>query len=227
MLVRIPKVLTKDEVAQCRSVLARTLWVDGKISAGYQSAQGKHNLEVPGDAPQNRLLRDLILRALARNELFNSASLPAKVWPPQFNRYDEGMSFDAHFDNAVLVVPGANLQVRSDLSATLFLSEPSEYDGGELTIEDSYGLHQVKLPAGDMVLYPASSLHRVPLITRGARWACFFWVQSMVKDDGQRRELYELDRAISETRGALGDDHPAAIALTHVYQNLLRRWTEI
>jgi PKHD-type hydroxylase len=169
----------------------------------------------------------MILRALGRSPLFNAAALPLRVFPPLFNRYDEGMKFEAHVDNAIRFVPGAAVRVRTDVSATLFLSAPAEYDGGELIIEDTYGKQTVKLPAGHLVLYPATSLHRVAPIKRGSRWAAFFWVQSMVKDDGKRRELFELDRAVAETRAALGDAHHASVALTSVYHNLLRRWSEV
>ena len=227
MLIRIPDVLTQEALVQARALLAETDWADGRVTAGEQSAQAKYNLQVPESAPQARQLGEMVLRALGRNALFNAAALPLRVFPPLFNRYDSGMKFDAHVDNAVRFVPGANIRVRTDISATLFLSEPSDYDGGELVIEDTYGTQSVKLPAGHMVLYPATSLHRVTPITRGARVASFFWIQSMVKDDGQRRELFELDRAISETRAALGDKHHASVALTAVYHNLLRRCSEL
>jgi len=171
-------------------------------------------------------LGELILRALGRNPLFTAAALPLRVFPPLFNRYDEGMKFDAHVDNAIRFVPGAPVRVRTDISATLFISDLKDYEGGELVIEDTYGVQSVKLPAGDMILYPATSLHRVMPIKSGARCASFFWIQSMVKDDGKRRELFELDRAIGEVRQALGDAHHASIALTATYHNLLRRWSE-
>ena len=227
MMIRIPEVLTKEELAQCRIAFARADWVDGKVTAGVQSAEAKHNLQVSETSPQARQLGEVILRALGRSLLFNAAALPLRVFPPLFNRYDEGMRFDAHVDNAIRFVPNANVRIRTDISATLFISEPKDYDGGELVIEDTYGTQSVKLPAGDLVLYPATSLHRVTPIERGARWASFFWIQSMVKDDGKRRELFELDRAITEVRAALGDAHHAPIALTAVYHNLLRRWSEI
>lgn len=227
MLIRIPSVLTKEELVQCRIVFAQSDWIDGKVTAGVQSAEAKHNLQLQEGSPQTRQLGEVILRALGRNPLFNSAALPLRVFPPLFNRYEEGMLFDAHVDNAIRFVPGANVRVRTDISATLFISEPRDYDGGELVIEDTYGTQSVKLPAGDLVLYPATSLHRVTPIKRGARLASFFWVQSMVKDDGKRRELFELDRAITEVRAALGDAHHAPIALTASYHNLLRRWSEI
>ena len=194
-------------------------------TAGAQSALAKHNLQVPEDLPQARELGQTILTRLGQNEAFVSAALPLKVFPPLFNRYDSGMRFGPHVDNAIRFAPGM-IRVRTDLAATLFLSGPGEYDGGELAIEDTYGEQGVKLEAGDLALYPASSLHRVEPITRGARWAAFFWVQSMVRDDGQRRTLYELDQAIQAIRAEMADDHHAVLALTGVYHNLLRRWGE-
>jgi PKHD-type hydroxylase len=227
MLVKCEAVLTKEEVAHCRSVLEGTQWVDGKITAGAQSAIAKHNLQVPEDAPQARALGEIVLRALARSQTFNSAAVPFRVFPPLFNRYDVGMKFGAHVDNAIRFIPGPNIRVRTDLSATLFLTSPEDYDGGELVIQDTYGEQSVKFAAGDMVLYPASSLHRVEPVTRGSRWASFFWIQSMVKDDGARGMLYQLDQAIIKTRTDLGDRHAAVLELTAVYHNLLRRWAEV
>jgi PKHD-type hydroxylase len=227
MLVRIPNLLTREEVKQCLAVLAKADWVDGKVTAGAQSSEAKHNLQVPETASEARQLGEIILTALGKNGLFYAAALPFRVFPPLFNRYDAGMKFDAHVDNAIRFVKGANIRIRTDVAATLFLSQPSDYDGGELLIEDTYGTQGVKLPAGDMVIYPATSLHRVAPITRGSRWASFFWVQSMVKDDGKRRELFELDRAITQTRAALSDTHHAPVALTAAYHNLLRRWSEL
>jgi PKHD-type hydroxylase len=227
MLVKCEAVLTKEEVAHCRSVLEGTQWVDGKITAGAQSAIAKHNLQVPEDAPQARALGEIVLRALARSQTFNSAAVPFRVFPPLFNRYDVGMKFGAHVDNAIRFIPGPNIRVRTDLSATLFLTEPDAYDGGELVIEDTYGTQSVKFAAGDMVLYPATSLHRVEEITRGSRWASFFWIQSMVKDDGGRALLYQLDQSIIRTRTELGDKHEAVLGLTAVYHNLLRKWAEV
>ena len=227
MLVKVETVLSKDEVAHCRSVLEGTKWVDGRITAGAQSALAKHNLQVPEDAPQARQLGEVVLRALGRSAAFNSAAVPFRVFPPLFNRYDVGMKFGAHVDNAIRFIAGPNIRVRTDLSATLFLTDPADYDGGELVIEDTYGEQSVKFAAGDMVLYPASSLHRVEAITRGSRWASFFWIQSMVKDDGARGLLYQLDQAIMKTRAELGDTHEAVLGLTAVYHNLLRRWAEV
>lgn len=227
MLVKIESVLSKAEVAHCRSVLEGTQWVDGKITAGAQSALAKHNLQVPEDAPQARALGEIVLRALGRSPGFNSAAVPFRVFPPLFNRYDVGMKFGAHVDNAIRFIAGPNIRVRTDLSATLFLTEPEDYDGGELVIEDTYGTQSIKFAAGDMVLYPATSLHRVEEITRGSRWASFFWIQSMVKDDGGRALLYQLDQSIIKTRAELGDKHEAVLGLTAVYHNLLRKWAEV
>ena len=227
MLVKIENVLTKEEVAHCRSVLEGTQWVDGRVTAGAQSALAKHNLQVPENAPQARALGEIVLRALGTNAAFNSAAVPFRVFPPLFNRYDVGMKFGAHVDNAIRFIPGPNIRVRTDLSATLFLTPPEDYDGGELVIQDTYGEQSVKFGAGDMVLYPASSLHRVEPVMRGSRWASFFWIQSMVKDDSARGQLYQLDQAIIKTRIELGDKHAAVLELTAVYHNLLRRWAEV
>ncbi|MDR3508621.1 MAG: Fe2+-dependent dioxygenase [Caulobacteraceae bacterium] len=226
MLTRVPQLLSKDQVRHFRQVLEQTPWVDGKVTAGAQSAVAKHNLQVPEDAPQARELGQIILGALGRNEAFVSAALPMRVFPPLFNRYEPGMGFKAHVDNAVRFAPGL-VRMRTDVSSTLFLSEPDEYDGGELVIEDTYGEHRVKFEAGDLVVYPATSLHRVEPVTRGARWASFFWSQSMVRDEGQRRTLYDLDRAIQDIRAEVSDAHHGVITLTGVYHNLLRRWGEM
>jgi PKHD-type hydroxylase len=225
MLVRVPALLSAQEVAQCRNVLSRSQWVDGKITAGAQSAQAKKNLQIPESSKEARELGELILQRLGRHELFTSAALPLRVFPPLFNRYDADMKFDTHIDNSIRFVPGAPIRVRTDLSATLFLTAPEDYDGGELVIEDTYGEQQVKLPAGDMVLYPATSRHRVNPITRGSRWASFFWIQSMVRDDGQRALLFDLDNAIQSLRKKDGES-AEAVQLTGVYHNLVRRWAE-
>ena len=225
MLLQVPKVLDADQVAQCRRMLDEADWADGRITAGYQSAQAKHNLQLPEDAPVARELGDMILAALQRSPLFLSAALPLKVFPPLFNRYADGHAFGNHVDNAIRQVRGTPHRIRTDLSATLFLSAPDEYDGGELVVEDTFGTHAVKLPAGDMVLYPASSLHLVRPVTRGARTASFFWIQSMVRDDGERTLLYDLDRATQQVHRDLPDS-PAALQLTGIYHNLLRRWAD-
>lgn len=227
MLLAIPDVLTAQEVAHCRKVLEETQWVDGKVTAGPQSARAKYNLQIPEDAPAARQIGEIILSALGRSSAFITAALPLRVYPPLFNRYDVGMNFDAHVDNSIRFVRSANVRLRTDVSSTLFLSNPDEYDGGELVIEDTYGSQSVKLPAGHMIVYPATSLHRVNPITRGSRWASFFWSQSMVKDDGKRRQLYDLDQAITGLRGRLGDEDPAVLALANSYHNLLRGWAEM
>lgn len=227
MLIQIPQILSPDEVAAVRSVIDAADMVDGKVTAGELAAKAKRNLQISEGSKAARQAGDIILLALGRNPLFNSAALPYRVLPPLFNRYDEGMKFDAHVDGAVRAVPGAGIRMRADLSSTLFLTSPEDYDGGELVIEDSYGAHAVKLPAGHMILYPASSLHRVNAVTRGSRWSSFFWTQSMIKDDGLRGLLYDLDRAIIEVRQSLNCDTHGTLSLTGVYHNLLRREAEL
>jgi PKHD-type hydroxylase len=226
MLLQIPEVLTAEEVARCRHALEGAGWVDGRVTAGHQSARAKRNAQLPEDDPAAVELGGVIVAALERSPVFMSAALPLKVFPPLFNRYETGQSFGSHVDNAVRQVTGTPHRVRTDLSATLFLSQPEEYDGGELVVEDTYGVHAVKLPAGDMVLYPASSLHHVRAVTRGARLASFFWVQSMVRDDGERALLFDLDTAIRRLNGE-APEHPSAVELTGVYHNLLRRWADV
>jgi PKHD-type hydroxylase len=225
MLLQVPNVLSPEQVAQFRRALSEADWADGRITAGYQSAQAKHNQQLPEESPVAQQLGEAVLAALQRNPLFMSAALPLKIFPPLFNRYEGGHSFGSHVDNAIRHVRGTPHRVRTDLSATLFLSAPEEYDGGELVIEDTYGLHSVKLPAGDLILYPASSLHLVRPVTRGVRLASFFWIQSMVRDDGQRTLLYDLDRATQQVHRDLPDS-PAAVQLTGIYHNLLRRWAD-
>jgi len=225
MLVTIEGVLSAGEAAQCRARLAASEWVDGKVTAGEQSARVKHNLQIPESAPVARELGDLILGALGRNPTFVSAALPLRVFPPLFNRYDVGMGFGAHVDNAIRFA--GPVRFRTDLSATLFLSDPDDYDGGELIVEDVYGAHEVKLGAGDLVLYPASSLHRVAPVTRGSRWAAFTWAQSMVKADAQRSLLFDLDNAIRALTVKVGQDDDAVVSLAGTYHNLLRMWAEV
>ncbi|ATN37474.1 Fe2+-dependent dioxygenase (plasmid) [Rhizobium sp. ACO-34A] len=228
MLVHVPDVLTPEEVRHCRQVLESSSWVDGRVTAGDQAAKAKNNLQIPVDSTEARELGELVLHALARSPAYNSAALPLRVLPPMFNRYDVGMTFGAHVDNSIRMIPGSGgMRLRADVSTTIFLSEPEDYDGGELVVEDSYGSHSVKLPAGHMIVYPSSSLHRVMPVTRGSRWASFFWAQSMVKDDGQRTMLYELDGYIIETRQQLGDENPAVLGFVNHYHNLLRRWAEL
>jgi PKHD-type hydroxylase len=226
MLLHIPDILTAEQVAHCRQKLNEADWVDGRVTAGHQSARAKDNMQLPEDHPAARELGELILTALQNNSLFMAAALPLKVFPPLFNRYQGGQSFGTHVDNAVRQVTGTPHRVRTDLSATLFLAGPEEYDGGELSVEDTYGLHNVKLQAGHLILYPASSLHHVRPVTRGARLASFFWIQSMVRDDGQRTLLFDLDMAIQRISGEVAD-HPSVIQLTGVYHNLLRRWADV
>jgi PKHD-type hydroxylase len=224
MLLHVEGVLTPDQVARCRETLMAQDWVDGRVTAGEQSARAKHNLQVPEDAPAARELGEMILGALGTNSAFISAGLPLRVFPPLFNRYDEGMAFGTHVDNSIRFA--GQVRFRTDLSATLFLTDPTDYDGGELIVEDSYGEHAVKLPAGDMILYPATSLHRVAPITRGSRWASFFWAQSMVKSDEQRTLLWRLDNAIQALITKVGVSDPEVVSLTGTYHNLLRMWAD-
>ena len=228
MLTRIPGVLDAAQVRSLRERLesAGGAWVDGRATAGHQGAQVKRNLQIAEDSAIGRELGQVVLGALERNPLFISAALPSRVYPPLFNRYEGDMQFGSHVDGAVRIVPGTSIKMRTDLSATLFLSAPEDYDGGELLIEDAYGVQQVKLPAGEMVLYPATSLHRVTPVKRGARLASFFWVQSMVRDDARRALLFDLDRSIQRLTARVADD-PALVTLTGVYHNLLRQWAEI
>jgi PKHD-type hydroxylase len=226
MILHIPDVLTIEQLAQARRLLGDAEWVDGSVTAGYQAVKVKHNLQVPEDHPAARQLGAIVLGALERNPAFLSAALPAKVYPPMFNRYDAGQNFGTHVDTAIRHVPETPHRVRTDLSATLFLSPPESYDGGELVIEDTYGTHAVKLADGDMILYPGSSLHQVRPVTRGTRHAAFFWIQSMVRADSDRTLLYELDTAIQHLAGAAADD-ASVVRLTNVYHNLVRRWAEV
>lgn len=225
MLLHIPNVLTKEQVALCRQKLEAAQWVDGRVTAGYQGAQVKDNRQLPESSPVSRELGDLVLAALERNPLFISSTLPQRVYPPMFNYYAGGQHFGNHIDNAVRLLPGTGMKIRTDVSATLFLAGPEEYDGGELLVEDTYGVHSVKLPAGDLVVYPSTSLHRVSPVTRGARVASFFWVQSMIRDDGQRSLLFDLDTAIQRLNKT-GGDATALVHLTGTYHNLLRMWAE-
>jgi PKHD-type hydroxylase len=226
MLLNVPDVLSSEQVQHARALLDDAEWVDGRVTAGYQSARAKNNLQVPEQHPAARAAGEIIINALARNPLFRSAALPLHVFPPLFNRYEGGQSFGSHVDNAIRSAAGTGAQLRTDISATLFLSAPDSYDGGELVIEDTYGVQAVKLAAGSMVLYPATSLHHVRPIARGARISSFFWVQSMVRDDGRRTILFDLDLAIQRL-GRDVPDHPSVVQLTGVYHNLLRRWAEL
>ncbi len=223
MLVHVPGVLVADQLRHCMTVLASAEWEDGRATAGIQSAQVKRNLQLPPASLPARELGSLVLGALEKNPLFISAVLPQRVFPPLFNRYDATMSFGSHVDNAIRAIPGSPTPLRTDVSATLFLSDSDSYDGGELVIEDTYGQHAVKLPAGDLIVYPASSLHHVRPVTRGERLASFFWVQSLVRDAGQRAMLFDLDMALVQLNKD-AKQHPALVMLTGVYHNLLRTW---
>jgi PKHD-type hydroxylase len=226
MLLQIPDVLTPEQVTYFQSTLAAQTWLDGALTAGYQSAQTKHNLQLEEGCDAARELGRIIEEALGSNPLFVSAALPAKVYPPLFNKYEGGGQFGPHIDNAVRQLRGTAFRVRSDLSATVFLCDPDDYDGGELVIEGTYGTQKVKLKAGDMVLYPATSLHHVTPVTRGARLASFFWIQSMVREAEARETLFQMDTAIQALAAENGALHPAVVKLTGVYHNLLRRWIE-
>ena len=226
MLLQVQDVLTPEQVAHTRRLLDASNWVDGRVTAGRQSAKVKDNQQLPEGHPVAQELGDLILTALQGNSLFVSAALPLRVFPPLFNRYQGGHSFGNHVDNAIRQLPGTSLRIRTDLSATLFLGQPDEYEGGELVIEDTYGLHSVKLPAGHMILYPSTSLHHVRPVTAGARVASFFWIQSMVRDDAARAMLFDLDTSIQRLSIDVAD-HPSIVQLTALYHNLLRRWADM
>jgi PKHD-type hydroxylase len=226
MIVRILGLLDAEHLAAIDTLLREASWEDGRATAGFQSSQVKHNLQLAQGSAAARQAGDIVLRALERHPDFVSATLPRHVYPPLFNRYEPGMSFGNHVDNAVRQIPGTHHRLRTDVSATLFLSTPGDYDGGELILEDTFGTHAVKLGAGDLVIYPASSLHRVEPVTRGARVAAFFWVQSMVRDDSARSTLFEMDTAIREL-SASGADGGALLRLTACYHNLLRRWADV
>ena len=226
MLLCIPEVLTRDQVAHFRRTIDEVEWVDGRVTAGAQSGSVKRNMQLPEGSPAARELGDMVLDALARSPLFISAAIPLRIFPPLFNRYGVGQAFGTHVDGAIRAVPGTPVRIRTDLSVTLFLAEPDEYDGGELAIEDRYGTQEVKLPAGDLVLYPSTSLHCVKPVTRGARVASFFWLQSMVRDDNARSMLFDLDQTIQELTGERGLEDPACVRLTGIYHNLIRYWAD-
>ena len=226
MLTHIPKLLTGEALADARRLLDAADWTDGRATAGHLSGQVKNNVQLAYDHPAARRLGQLILARLEQNGLFMSAALPQKIVPPLFNRYAGGQSYGSHVDGAVRPVEGTPHRVRTDLSATVFFSEPDEYDGGELVIEDAFGPRMVKLPAGDMVLYPGTSIHRVEPVIRGARLASFFWIQSLVRNGDDRAVLFELDGAIQAMQQQEGIDRANVLRLTNVYHNLLRRWAE-
>ena len=229
MLLHIPAILSPPQLADMRAALASAEWIDGRATVGAQGAQVKRNRQLADRSPLGKRLGDAVLVALAANPLFHAATLPARILPPRFNRYESGGEYGFHVDGAVMGLAGNDgepaTQMRSDVSCTLFLAEPEDYDGGELIISDTYGEHEVKLPAGDMIVYPSSSLHRVTPVTRGARVASFFWVQSLVRDGEQRRLLLELDTSIQALTAA-GAERESVLRLTNVYHNLLRRWAE-
>ncbi len=226
MLLPIPDVLTSEQVAHARLLLEQAEWVHGRVTAGHQSSRTKDNLQIPEGHPAARQLGEVVLNALGQNALFISAALPQRVFPPLFNRYGGGQSFGTHIDNAIRQIAGTPVRIRTDLSATLFFAQPDEYEGGELVVEDTYGTHSVKLPAGHMVLYPATSLHHVRPVTRGNRVSSFFWVQSMIREDARRTILFDLDMAIQRLSRDV-PDHPAAVQFTGIYHNLLRQWAEV
>nr|WP_275677913.1 Fe2+-dependent dioxygenase [Acinetobacter seifertii] len=223
----IPNVLSKEQVQYFRNEMDKIEWVNGKVTAGTLSATVKRNQQLPEDHPLTHHLSNIILEALGTHPLFLSAAIPLDIIPPLFNRYENQESFGFHVDNSIRRIHGTNERLRTDLSCTLFLSEPEEYEGGDLVVEDTYGYHEVKLPAGDMILYPSTSLHEVTAITSGCRIASFFWVQSMVRDDAERHMLFNLDQTVQNLRMQLGDNHSEVIKLTNLYHNLMRKWAEL
>ena len=229
MLLHVREVLNADELREARAILTSAAWGDGRVTAGVQSALAKNNEQLPQDGAETKALQRIVLGALNRHALFFSAALPRRVFPPLFNRYGGAANaFGNHVDNAVRFVPGGQGErVRTDVSCTLFLADPDEYDGGELAIADTYGAPRIKLPAGDMVLYPGTSVHRVEPVTRGHRIASFFWIESMVRSDEARRLLYEMDSHLMRLRASVGETDPAVIGLTGTYHNLLRMWADV
>jgi PKHD-type hydroxylase len=226
MLLPIPSALTAEQVSQCRQALEEVEWVDGRATAGHLSASVKRNEQISEDHPVGRRLGHILLDALQRNALFMSGALPAKIVPPLFNRYARGQAYGSHVDGSIRPIQGSSQRVRTDLAATLFLSGVDEYDGGELIIDDTFGPQRIKLPAGSLVLYPASSVHHVAPVTRGARVASFFWIQSMVRDDHKRRLLFDLDKDIQSLRRDV-PEHSAILGLTALYHNLMREWADV
>lgn len=226
MMIAVSDLLSAAELERVRAIIAAAEWVDGNVTSGQQAALAKRNRQLPEDSPAAREAGAIVLDALGRSALFIAAALPLKIFPPLFNQYAGGEAFGTHVDNAVRVRRGSDFRVRSDLSATLFLSEPDSYDGGELVVESGTGAQAVKLPAGHLLLYPASSLHRVEPVTRGARLASFFWIQSMVRDMAARDLLFDLDQAVQSAAAVMGQDHRTVISLTGIYHNLLRRWAD-
>lgn len=224
MMLHIPQVLARDELDRCRGIVAAAQWVDGRVTAGTQSAKAKNNLQLAEDSEAARAARAIVLAGLERSALFFTAALPRRVYPPLFNRYGgTANAFGDHVDNAVRAIAATGERLRTDLSATLFLADPAEYDGGELAVQDTFGSRRVKLPAGDAVLYPGTSVHEVTPVTRGARLASFFWIESMVRSDERRRLLFDLDMNLLKLRERHGETAEAT-ALTGIYHNLLRQW---
>lgn len=226
MMIAIPELLDPAAVARVRAIIDAAEWVDGNVTSGHQSALAKKNEQLPEGSAAAKEAGGLVLEALGRSPLFFAAALPLKVFPPLFNRYGEGQTFGTHVDNAIRIQRGTEFRIRSDLSMTVFLEDPAAYDGGELVVEDHFGVQRVKLPAGHAVLYPSSSLHHVTPVTRGVRVASFFWLQSMIRDDGNRRILFDLDQSVQRLTGQLGGGDRSVIELTGVYHNLLRSWAE-
>lgn len=225
MMLRIPALLTPEEVRECRQAMKAADWQDGRTTAGHLAARVKSNLQLPVDSPLAQKMGTLILDKLSRNPLYLSAALPLRVLPPRFNRYEGGGTYGNHIDNALFVIPGTAIKVRTDVSTTVFFSDPDEYEGGELVVEDTFGHQSVKLAAGDAILYPGTSLHRVNPVTQGTRYASFFWTQSLVQSDEQRRLLFDLDQSIQQLTADC-PDHPRLSALSGTYHNLLRMWSQ-
>lgn len=226
MLIAIPDLLDPATLASLRATIDAAEWIDGNATSGHQSALAKLNEQLPEDSAAAKAAGKVILDALGRSPLFFAAALPLKVFPPLFNRYGVGQTFGVHVDSAIRIQRGTDFRIRSDLSMTVFLEDPADYDGGELVIEDQFGVQRVKLPAGHAILYPSSSLHKVEPVTRGRRVASFFWLQSMIRDDGARRILFDLDQSVQRLTGQLGGADRSVIELTGVYHNLLRRWAD-
>jgi len=226
MIIPIHQVFSREQVQQIREYLDDAEWVDGAATAGQQASSVKHNQQLEHDSTLCQQLGDVVLDALARHSTFISAALPQKIYPPLFNRYAVGEAYGLHVDNAIRIVPGTATRVRTDLSATLFLSDPDEYEGGELCIQDKFGSHKVKLAAGDMILYPSTSLHRVEPVTAGHRVSSFFWMQSMVRNHDQRDVLFDLDTSIQSLTTQHAHDHSDVMRLSAIYQNLIQQWVD-
>ena len=227
MIHHIPNVLTKEQVQYFRDEMNKIEWVNGKVTAGTLSATVKQNQQLPEDLPLTQHLGTIILESLGQHPLFLSAAIPLDIIPPLFNRYENNESFGFHVDNSIRRIRGTHERLRTDLSCTVFLSDPEEYEGGDLVVEDTYGYHEIKLPAGDMILYPSTSLHEVTPVTSGSRIASFFWVQSMIREDAERHMLFNLDQSIQNLRMQLGDQHDEVMKLTNLYHNLMRKWAEL